>query len=469
MTHDDIRVALETAVGVPEEAMRAAVLEPAALAPDVIAVARSMADGRLPLPREERLLRFGLHALAAARDISVCPAFLALLRRPELEVDWLLGEDRATSVAQLLLSLFDGDDAAVCAVIAEPGADDDARSALMLALARLVFEGRASRERALALLDRFDCEALAPVESFAWFGWQESIMLLGATELIERVRRGWEAGRLSEPFGEADRQDWLKQIRNAAEHPDDPERFSVHHLVPIDDPTTGIGWSADPPSAPDEAPSGDELAWLDVALLRTLPAKNMPLEHADGFLTALAAGPVRVPAAEYLAEILPAEGETSGFDSPEHKELVAALLTRRHDAIERDLAAAKAPEPWVYGFDDDFRGTLWVGGYLQGVMARNADWEPLMRDQRLANTLVAPLFVMLPDPKHGGKSVLSDEQRLSLIHALPEIALATKAYWQGDWHPLLDAPVQRAPKIGRNDPCPCGSGKKYKRCCGVPA
>ncbi|WP_276609637.1 DUF1186 domain-containing protein [Phragmitibacter flavus] len=25
-----------------------------------------------------------------------------------------------------------------------------------------------------------------------------------------------------------------------------------------------------------------------------------------------------------------------------------------------------------------------------------------------------------------------------------------------------------APKIGRNDPCPCGSGKKYKKCCGMP-
>jgi hypothetical protein len=26
--------------------------------------------------------------------------------------------------------------------------------------------------------------------------------------------------------------------------------------------------------------------------------------------------------------------------------------------------------------------------------------------------------------------------------------------------------VQREEKVGRNDPCPCGSGKKYKRCCG---
>jgi preprotein translocase subunit SecA len=30
------------------------------------------------------------------------------------------------------------------------------------------------------------------------------------------------------------------------------------------------------------------------------------------------------------------------------------------------------------------------------------------------------------------------------------------------------APVVRAePKLGRNDPCPCGSGKKYKKCCGA--
>ena len=26
--------------------------------------------------------------------------------------------------------------------------------------------------------------------------------------------------------------------------------------------------------------------------------------------------------------------------------------------------------------------------------------------------------------------------------------------------------VVKGPKIGRNDPCPCGSGKKYKHCCG---
>lgn len=42
---------------------------------------------------------------------------------------------------------------------------------------------------------------------------------------------------------------------------------------------------------------------------------------------------------------------------------------------------------------------------------------------------------------------------------------------QGEWRyldggPCKGTPVQRD-KHGRNDPCPCGSGKKYKKCCGL--
>ena len=43
---------------------------------------------------------------------------------------------------------------------------------------------------------------------------------------------------------------------------------------------------------------------------------------------------------------------------------------------------------------------------------------------------------------------------------------------EGRWYfvegdPVKGRPyVRNAPKVGRNDPCPCGSGRKYKRCCG---
>jgi preprotein translocase subunit SecA len=36
----------------------------------------------------------------------------------------------------------------------------------------------------------------------------------------------------------------------------------------------------------------------------------------------------------------------------------------------------------------------------------------------------------------------------------------------GEYQPVQQR-VRSGAKVGRNDPCPCGSGKKYKKCCGV--
>ena len=37
----------------------------------------------------------------------------------------------------------------------------------------------------------------------------------------------------------------------------------------------------------------------------------------------------------------------------------------------------------------------------------------------------------------------------------------------GDSVSFLGVPVTGQPKIGRNEPCPCGKSKKYKKCCGA--
>ena len=37
---------------------------------------------------------------------------------------------------------------------------------------------------------------------------------------------------------------------------------------------------------------------------------------------------------------------------------------------------------------------------------------------------------------------------------------------QGGQAPKVETVVHEGPRVGRNDPCPCGSGKKYKKCCG---
>jgi preprotein translocase subunit SecA len=44
--------------------------------------------------------------------------------------------------------------------------------------------------------------------------------------------------------------------------------------------------------------------------------------------------------------------------------------------------------------------------------------------------------------------------------------LAQLQFIGGDSTSTEAQPVVKGPKVGRNDPCPCGSGKKHKKCCG---
>ena len=41
-----------------------------------------------------------------------------------------------------------------------------------------------------------------------------------------------------------------------------------------------------------------------------------------------------------------------------------------------------------------------------------------------------------------------------------------KWYFYDGRAPRTETYIRKEPKIGRNDPCPCNSGKKYKKCCG---
>jgi len=55
-----------------------------------------------------------------------------------------------------------------------------------------------------------------------------------------------------------------------------------------------------------------------------------------------------------------------------------------------------------------------------------------------------------------------DENQLSCLHERSRFIKLDKQwlYCDGDIYP-----EQKSGKINRNDPCPCGSGKKYKKCC----
>ena len=64
------------------------------------------------------------------------------------------------------------------------------------------------------------------------------------------------------------------------------------------------------------------------------------------------------------------------------------------------------------------------------------------------------------------KMLLTVEIRTEEEPKREQVAKPTQEGFSGDGSPVKKAPVKKQ-KVGDNDPCPCGSGKKYKKCCGL--
>jgi preprotein translocase subunit SecA len=92
--------------------------------------------------------------------------------------------------------------------------------------------------------------------------------------------------------------------------------------------------------------------------------------------------------------------------------------------------------------------------------ARRAAPPPAAAAQPAAQASATPLPEFAPGvPSRGARA--------------PGPAFGAPARARGTAPPAEDAeegprpePVRKGERVGRNDPCPCGSGKKYKKCCG---
>jgi hypothetical protein len=83
--------------------------------------------------------------------------------------------------------------------------------------------------------------------------------------------------------------------------------------------------------------------------------------------------------------------------------------------------------------------------------------------------LGAPLRAAVPEILDGLLGWLEDTGRVGGGRSLGRLARALGPAYQERCSPkggLRTPPVvKKTPDIGRNDPCPCGSGRKYKKCC----
>jgi uncharacterized protein len=184
----------------------------------------------------------------------------------------------------------------------------------------------------------------------------------------------------------------------------------------------------------------------------------------DGFLTGIAIGPEAVMPSEWLPHVW--GGEEPVFDDPVQASAILGTIMGGYNGILREIeAGAFGPLFWENA-DGTVIAADWAEGFMNAVALRPDAWEPLMRSKRHGRLLL-PILALCGD-EHGDSALGLDPDEEDRVMAeaaefIPVCVTEIAAYWRKR-RPAL-APL-KADQTGRNDPCPCGSGRKYKVCCG---
>src|SRR5690606_38885462 len=118
-------------------------------------------------------------------------------------------------------------------------------------------------------------------------------------------------------------------------------------------------------------------------------------------------------------------------------------------------------------------GGAWADGFLRAVELREAAWDAWLDEDDwiaailgLVDQLASGEVLDLDDPA-APATPLSWRERIDTIAALPGMLADLQHHRIAMLTPRT--PLRRVDAPERNAPCPCGSGRKYKKCCGTQA
>jgi len=234
--------------------------------------------------------------------------------------------------------------------------------------------------------------------------------------------------------------------------------------------------------------SDEEIERLDQFLLdQETETGIFCISQLDGFLTAVVSGPDMIPPSEWLEIVWGEQGAPEWQSEKEYEEIFGLMFQQMNELSSvlmdypmqfEPLFIAREVDGKTYTIVDE-----WCLGFLMGVALRYEQWREM---PQLDEDVLAPINMFATKPDWEQLDKMNDEEIEFWQAQIPIAVRRIHAYWldkrrekiadlieQTDDFSDFDFNVSAAPyirttpKVGRNDPCPCGSGKKYKKCCGL--
>jgi preprotein translocase subunit SecA len=162
--------------------------------------------------------------------------------------------------------------------------------------------------------------------------------------------------------------------------------------------------------------------------------------------------------AEQSAEAIAEEMHTRAMELYDSKDTLFPPEQMRE--IERIILLNNVDAKWMDHLDamDDLRGSVGLNAY--------ANRSPLVEYRLVGGDMFDDMIADIREDTV--RAILSVTPRKEVKHEpVAKVTMESGAGAATPKAPAKPSPMKKAVKVGRNDPCPCGSGKKYKKCCGM--
>ena len=215
------------------------------------------------------------------------------------------------------------------------------------------------------------------------------------------------------------------------------------------------------------------------------PAGTLTYHELEGFLFTVVSAPELIPLSDWLPIVF-GEQEVDYASPDEAQEIIGQIMAFYNttnaavlDPPTRLPADCPLHDNVLADLEDEAPMAQWSRGFLRGHQWLEELWEDLPEEltDELNAILMALGFFSSREMAEGFHAeATTGEQSFKAmadaIHRVVPRAVAQYAHMGRSIATVLaerdtDTPVTHDVKVGRNDPCPCGSGKKYKKCCGV--
>ncbi|PCJ43235.1 MAG: hypothetical protein COA81_04110 [Alphaproteobacteria bacterium] len=203
----------------------------------------------------------------------------------------------------------------------------------------------------------------------------------------------------------------------------------------------------------------------------------MLLSELDGFMSGISICPALIMPSEWIPVIW--AGEEPVFENEEQAQNIMSILMGYYNDTLHALDKGKYRP--IYDRDNDGSPfwEIWLEGFFRAIHMRADEWLSFADNDN--RDLQRSVFILtrLHEIVSAGDDFENMDIDAGLEEAapdlIPESVMLLHNYRKqsalppnsNDNHPnsKTEGSKTGSPKTGRNDPCPCGSGKKFKKCC----